>query len=64
MTVAPHELRTTTDRPIDDPLPEGQPIIDEPGRQVPVVDPRPPQSPRPVREPQPEPGAPRPAEDA
>ena len=63
MAVAPLVLRTT-DRPIDDPLPEGQPIIDEPGRQVPIVDPRPPQSPRPVREPQPEPGAPRPAEDA
>jgi hypothetical protein len=62
MTLAPYEFRETTDRPIDDPLPEGQPIIDEPGRQVPVVDPRPPQSPRPARDPQPDPGTPRPAD--
>jgi len=62
MAFASHRLRETSDRPIDDPLPEGQPIIDEPGRQVPVVDPRPPQSPRPARDPQPDPGTSRPAD--
>jgi hypothetical protein len=62
MTGAPKLLADTLDRPIDDPLPEGLPIIDEPGRQVPVVDPRPPQSPRPARDPQPAPGTPRPAD--
>lgn len=42
------------ERPIDDPIPE-QPIIDEPGRVVPVVDPRRPDAPAPVREPSPSP---------
>ena len=44
-------------RPIDDPKPE-EPIIDEPGRIVPVVDPRRPDGPAPVREPAPSPGSP------
>jgi hypothetical protein len=62
MTIPAAALRETTDRPIDDPLPEGQPIIDEPGREIPVVDPRPPQAPRPLREPQSDPTTPRPAD--
>jgi hypothetical protein len=48
------------ERPVDDPLPENSPIIDEPGREVPVVDPQRPDLPRPVREPQRQP-APAPA---
>lgn len=44
-------------RPIDDPIPE-EPIVDEPGRVVPVVDPRRPDGPSPVREPAPSPGPP------
>jgi hypothetical protein len=44
-------------RPIDDPIPE-EPIIDEPGRVVPVVDPGRPNAPAPVREPAPAPGSP------
>jgi len=45
------------DRPIDDPIPE-EPVVDEPGRVIPVVDPRPSGAGRPVREPDPprEPG--------
>jgi hypothetical protein len=38
-------------KPIDDPLPEHSPVIDEPGRQAPAVDPSRPDAPRPVREP-------------
>jgi hypothetical protein len=43
------------ERPMDDPLPE-RPIIDEPGRVVPVVDPRAPGAgqPIPVDEPRPD----------
>ncbi len=39
------------ERPIDDPLPD-KPILDEPGRLVPVVDPRRPGEGRPIREPE------------
>jgi hypothetical protein len=38
-------------RPVDDPLPDGTPIIDEPDREVPAVDPRRRDAPEPVREP-------------
>ena len=37
--------------PVDDPLPDGTPIIDDPSREVPAVDPRRPDAPGPVREP-------------
>lgn len=62
MTITAAALRETADRPIDDPLPEGLPVIDEPGREIPVVDPQPPQAPRPLREPQSDPTTPRPAD--
>lgn len=38
--------------PIDDPLPDGAPVIDDPSREVPAVDPRRPDAPEPVREPE------------
>lgn len=41
------------ERPIDDPIPE-KPIIDEPGKVIPVVDPLP-GSGQPIREPEPTP---------
>jgi len=39
--------------PVDDPspLPDGAPVIDEPDREVPAVDPRRRDAPEPVREP-------------
>lgn len=40
------------ERPIDDPLPEHSPVIDEPGREIPVVDPSRPDLPRPIRDPE------------
>jgi hypothetical protein len=39
-------------QPIDDPLPDGAPVIDDPSREVPAVDPRRRDAPEPVREPQ------------
>lgn len=39
-------------RPIDDPLPEHSPIVDEPGRETQVIDPSRPDTPPPVREPE------------
>ena len=41
-----------TGRPIDDPLPDGAPLIDDPSREVPAVDPPRRDAPGPVREPQ------------
>jgi hypothetical protein len=38
-------------QPIDDPLPDGAPVIDDPSREVPAVDPRRRDAPEPVREP-------------
>lgn len=52
------------ERPIDDPLPEHSPVIDEPGREVPVVDPSRRDAPRPVREPEPPPAQPQRKADA
>lgn len=44
-------------QPIDDPLPDGAPLIDDPSREVPAVDPRRRDAPEPVREPQRDPQA-------
>ncbi len=38
-------------RPVEDPVPDGTPIIDDPDREVPAVDPRRRDAPEPVREP-------------
>lgn len=39
-------------RPVDDPLEDGVPIIDDPSREVPVADPRRRDAPEPMREPE------------
>ena len=44
-------------RPMEDPQSEDVPAVREPGRPVPVVDPRLPESPRPADDPEPEPAA-------
>jgi hypothetical protein len=41
--------------PVEDPLPDGAPVIDDPSREVPAVDPRRRDAPEPVRDPQPNP---------
>jgi hypothetical protein len=38
--------------PVDDPLPDGAPIIDDPSREVPQVDPGRRDAPEPAREPE------------
>ena len=43
--------------PIDDPEPPARPPVDEPGRELPAVDPRRPEAPEPVREPRRNPAA-------
>ena len=55
MIAEPHEeLRGGAElrRPIDDPLPDGAPAIDDPSREVPAVDPPRRDAPEPVRDPQ------------
>jgi hypothetical protein len=43
--------------PVDDPLPDGAPVIDDPDREVPAIDPRRRDAPEPVREPRRDPKA-------
>jgi hypothetical protein len=43
--------------PSPNPLPDGAPVIDAPGREVPAIDPRRRDAPEPVREPRPDPVA-------
>lgn len=38
-------------QPVDDPLPDGAPLIDDPSRELPAVDPRRRDAPEPVSEP-------------
>jgi hypothetical protein len=44
--------------PIDDPPAGREPVIDEPGREIPAVDPRRPGEPRTIRDPKPDPQEP------
>ncbi len=50
------EVDPAMDRqPMDDPLPDGAPLIDDPSKEIPAIDPRRPNAPQPVREPRPDP---------
>ena len=49
--------RSPVGDPNPSPLPDGAPVIDEPGREVPAIDPRRRDAPEPVREPRPDPQA-------
>ena len=44
--------------PVNDPPEDREPVIDEPGRQVPAIDPRVPGTPRRIHDPKPDPESP------
>ena len=49
--------RPAVDDPSPNPLPDGAPVIDDPDREVPAIDPRRRDAPEPVREPRRDPQA-------